>query len=146
MARYIGTVITSKPADEVYDYMADFTSVEKWDETVTEAVRIGDTPPGKGARFRVTVKLAGRENTFEYETVEAERPMRLLLRAESGSMVSLDEVTVREVAEGTELVYDAKLELKGVSKIADPILGLMFKRLGDNAARGLARELDGQVR
>jgi hypothetical protein len=140
MARYIGTILTSKPAEEVYDYMADFTSVEQWDETVTEAKRLGNQQPGKGARFSVTFKLAGRENTFE-----AERPSRLLLRAESGSVVSLDEVRVREVAEGTELVYDAKLEPKGLMKVADPALGLLFKRLGDNAAKGLARELDGQV-
>ena len=146
MARYVGRILTPKPADEVYDYMADFTSVEQWDETVTEAKLIGNQQPGKGARFSVTFKLAGRENTFEYETIEAERPLRFLLRAESGTVVSLDEVTVREVAEGTELTYDAKLEPKGLMKVADPVLGLLFKRLGDNAAKGLARELDGQVR
>jgi Polyketide cyclase / dehydrase and lipid transport len=145
MARYTGTILTSKPADEVYDYMADFTTVEQWDETVTEAKLVGNQQPGKGARFSVTFKLAGRENTFEYETIEAERPSRLLLRADSGSVTSLDEITVREVAEGTKLVYDAKLEPKGLVKVADPVLGLLFKRLGDNAAKGLARELDGQV-
>ena len=145
MARYTGTILTSKPVEEVYDYMADFTSVEEWDETVTEAKRIGNQQPGKGARFSVTFKLVGRENTFEYETVEAERPSRLLLKAESGTVTSLDVITVREVAEGTELVYDAKLEPKGLVKVADPALGLLFKRLGDNAAKGLARELNGQV-
>ncbi len=145
MARYTGTILTSKPAAEVYDYMADFRSVERWDETVTEAKLIGNQQPGKGARFSVTFKLAGRENTFEYETLAAERPSRILLRAESGTVISLDEVTIREVAEGTELTYDAKLEPKGLAKVADPVLGLLFRRLGDNAAKGLARELDGQV-
>jgi hypothetical protein len=145
MARYTGTIVTSKPAEEVYDYMADFRSVEQWDETVTEAKLVGNQQPGKGARYSVTVKLAGRENTFEYETLEADRPHRVLLKAESGSVVSLDTITVREIAEGTELVYDAKLEPKGLAKVADPVLGLLFKRLGDNAAKGLARELDGQV-
>ena len=145
MARYTGTVLTSKPAEEVFDYMADFTSVAEWDETVTEAERLGNQPPGKGARFSVTFKLAGRENTFEYETIEAERPHRLLLRAESSTVISLDEVTVREIAEGTELTYDAKLEPKGLMKLGDPALGLLFRRLGDNAAKGLARALGGEV-
>ncbi len=145
MARYTGTILTSKPAEEVYDYMADFRSVEQWDETVTEAKLIGNQQPGKGARYSVTFKFAGRENTFEYETLEADRPHRVLLKADSGNVVSLDTITVREIAEGTELVYDAKLEPKGLAKIADPALGLLFKRLGDNAAKGLARELDGQV-
>lgn len=145
MARYVGKILTSKPADEVFDYMADFTSVKEWDGTVTEAERVGGKTPGKGTEFDVTVKIAGRENTFRYETLEFERPGRLLLKAENGTVVSLDEVTVRIVGEGTELTYDAKLDPKGVAKIADPLLGLMFKRLGDQAAAGLARELDGQV-
>ncbi len=145
MARYTGKILTSKPPEEVYDYMADFRSVEQWDETVTEAKLIGNQQPGKGARYSVTVKLAGRENTFEYETIEAERPTRVLLRAENGSVISLDEVTVRETPEGTELTYDAKLEPKGLMKIAGPVLGILFRRLGDNASKGLARELDGQV-
>ena len=145
MARYTGTILTSKPAEEVYDYMADFRSVEQWDATVTDAKLIGNQQPGKGARFSVTIKFAGRETTLEYETLEAERPTRVLLKAESGTIKSIDEITVREVAEGTELTYDAKLEPKGLAKLADPALGLLFKRLGDNAAKGLARELDGQV-
>lgn len=146
MARYVGTIITSKPAEEVFAYMADFTSVEEWDETVTKAVHTGGPKAGLGARFSVTFKFAGRENTFDYETTEFEEPHRLLLRAESGTVVSLDEVTVREVAEGTELTYDANLEPKGLMKIVDPVLGLLFKRLGDQAAAGLARELGGQTR
>ncbi len=141
MARYIGTIVTSKPAEEVFDYMADFTSVKQWDETVVEASRVGDNPPGKGARFRVKFRLAGRENEFEYETVAYQRPHRVVLRAESGTVTSLDEVTVRRTAEGTELTYDAKLEPTGLMKLADPVLGLLFKRLGDNAAAGLRREL-----
>ena len=145
MARYTGTIHTPKPADEVYDFMADFTTVERWDPTVSEAKRIGNQEPGKGARYSVTFEFAGRENTFEYETIEAERPNRLLLRADSGTVTSLDEITVREVRGGTELVYDAKLEPKGLAKVAGPLLGLLFKRLGDNAAKGLARELNGRV-
>jgi uncharacterized protein YndB with AHSA1/START domain len=147
MARYIGTIQTPKPVEEVFDYMADFTSVERWDETAVRAVRLDDGPLGLGARFRVTVRFAGRENDFEYETVAFERPDRLVLRADNGSVVSEDEVTVRPLpAGGTELTYDARLQPKGVMKLADPVLGILFKRLGDNAAAGLARELDGSVR
>jgi uncharacterized protein YndB with AHSA1/START domain len=147
MARYIGTIETPKPVEEVFDYMADFTSVERWDETAVRAVRLDDGPPALGARFRVTVRFAGRENDFDYETVAFERPDRLVLRAENGSVVSEDEVTVRPLpTDGTELTYDARLQPKGLMKLADPVLGILFKRLGDNAAAGLARELDGSVR
>lgn len=146
MARYVGTIETPRALEEVFDYIADFTSVERWDETAVKAVRLDDGPPRLGARFRVTVRFAGRESDFDYETTAFERPERLVLRAESGAVVSEDEVTFRPLpAGGTELTYDARLEPKGLMRVAGPVLGLLFKRLGDNAAAGLARELDGRV-
>jgi carbon monoxide dehydrogenase subunit G len=145
MARYTGTVLTPKPAEEVYDFMADFRTVERWDRTISEAKLIGNQEPGKGARYSITFEMAGRENTLEYQTIEAERPNRLLLKAEGGAVTSIDEITVREVAAGTEVTYDAKLKLKGIAKLADPAVHLLFQRVGSNAAKGLARELDGQV-
>ena len=145
MARYVGTIATPRSPEEVFDYMADFTSVERWDETAVRAVRLDDGPVGLGARFRVTVRLAGRETDFDYETIEYERPTRLVLRAESGSVVSEDEVTVVADGTGSLLTYDAELRAKGAMKLAEPVLALLFKRLGDNAAAGLGRELDGRV-
>lgn len=145
MARYVGTILTSRPGEEVFDYMADFTSVAEWDGTVTRADRVGSKPPGLGAHFEVVVRMLGRENELCYETIEYERPHRFVLKADAGALTSVDEVRVRETAEGTELVYDAKLEPNGLMKLADPVLGLLFKRLGNQAADGLARELSGQV-
>lgn len=144
MARYVGKVLTSRPLEEVFDYVADFSSVAEWDGTVVRADRVG-AEPGADAGYEVVVRMFGRENELHYETLEFERPYRFVLRADAGSMVSLDEVTVSETAEGTQLVYDAKLEPSGLMKLADPLLGLAFKRLGNQAAAGLARELDGQV-
>lgn len=146
MARYVGRITTPKPAEEVFGYMADFTSVEQWDETAVKATRIDDGgAPGLGARFRVTVRFAGRESDFDYETIVFEPPHRLVLRAENDTVVSEDEVTVRAVAGGSELVYDAQLKPRGLMKLAEPLLAILFKRLGDNAAAGLARELGGRL-
>ena len=39
--------------------------------------------------------------------------------------------------------YTADLHLKGVLGLADPLLSLVFNRLGDRAAAGLRRQLDG---
>ena len=58
-------------------------------------------------------------------------------------VVSEDTITFHSGAGGgSEVTYDADLRPKGVMKLADPILALMFKRLGDNAKAGLERELN----
>lgn len=147
MARYVGRVWTPKPPEEAFDYLADFTKVTEWDETAKSSVLLEGPPAGSvGARFAVSVGFAGRTNEFEYATTVSQRPQRLVLRAETATILSEDEVSFRAADGGTEVTYDANLKPKGLLRVIDPILGLMFKRLGDNAAGGLARELGGRLK
>lgn len=147
MARYVGRVWTPKSAEEAFDYLADFTKITEWDETAKSSVLLEGPPAGQvGARFAVSVGFAGSTNEFEYETTVSERPHRLILRAETSSIVSEDVVSFVAVEGGTEVIYDANLKPKGLMALIDPVLNLMFKRLGDSAAGGLARELGGTLK
>ena len=115
--------------------------MREWDPTAVAAENLSGRV-GEGAEFRVVVRFAGRENEFVYTTLEYERPRRLVLRAESPTVVSLDTITVEPDAGGTAVTYDARLEPRGAMKLAGPVLKLLFRRLGDNARAGLERELN----
>lgn len=140
MAQYTDTIESPRSAEAVFDYMARFSNVTEWDPTAAEARSLGGEP-GPGARFHVLVKWMGREIPLEYETTVYERPRRLVLRAENATTISEDTVTVEPAGSGCRMTYDAQLRLKGAMRFADPLFGLLFKRLGDNAAAGLRREL-----
>ena len=144
MASYKGTVSSTRPPDEVFAYLADFRSVAEWDPTVKSAVQIDDGDPlAAGAIFRVTIKTAVSEIVLDYRTIESHRPERIVLRGENKSMVSLDTIVIRDDGQGgAEVTYDAKLELKGARKLADPLLQLAFQRLGNNARDGLRGKLN----
>jgi uncharacterized protein YndB with AHSA1/START domain len=141
VAHYVGTVPSSRSVEDAFDYLADFSSVSEWDPTAVSAENLSGHV-GPGARFRVVVRFAGSENEFNYETIEFDRPRRLVLRAESPTVVSLDTITFAPSAAGSEVTYDAQLVPKGAMRLAAPLLALLFRRLGDNAASGLARELN----
>ena len=141
MARYRGTIASPKSAEDVFDYMAMFSNVSEWDPTAAEAHPIDGNEPGLGARFHVLVRWLGRENPLEYTTTSYERPKRLVLRAENATTVSEDTITIESNGSGSEMTYDARLTLKGAIRIIDPLFTLLFKRLGDNAAKGLRRRL-----
>ena len=143
MARYKDTIDSPSSAEEVFDYMALFSNVTAWDPTAAEAHPIDGAEPGLGARFHVLVKWMGREIPLDYETTAYERPRRLVLRAENATTISEDTVTVEPAGSGCRMTYDARLQLKGAARFFDPLFGLLFKRLGDNAAAGLRRELGG---
>jgi hypothetical protein len=141
MARYVGTIESPKPALEAFDYLADFSSVAEWDPTAVRARMLGEQP-GLGTEFEVVLRFAARELPVRYRTTEFERPERLVLRAESSTVVSEDTITVRPLpGGGSEVTYDADLRAKGLMRFADPVLGVLFKRLGDNAAAGLREKL-----
>ena len=142
MARYVASVSTAKPIQEAFDYLADFSSVAEWDPSAVRAERLS-AAPGPGAEFRVVVRFAGREIPLTYRTTEFRRPQRVVLLAETPTVVSEDTITFADADGGTEITYHANLRLKGLMRFADPLLGLLFRRLGDNAVAGLRRELGG---
>lgn len=123
--------------------MAEFANVREWDPTVVEARPLQEGEPTVGSRFFVRVHWLGRDLELAYEITEFEPPRRLVLRAENATSVSEDTVEVEPHGEGSALTYDARVNLKGPARLLDPLLGLAFRRLGDNAAAGLRRELGG---
>jgi hypothetical protein len=143
MARYRGTIASPRSAEDVFDYMAMFSNVCEWDPTAAEAHPIDGNTPGPGARFYVLVRWLGREIPLEYATTSYERPNLLILRAENASTISEDTITVESIGSGSQLTYEARLTIKGWMRIIDPVFNLLFKRLGDNAAAGLRRQLSG---
>ncbi len=117
MARYHTTVRSSRRAEETFDYLSDFSTTAEWDPGVVEAERLSTGPVGMGSTFRV------------------------VLAAEAQSARSVDEITVLPTDHGSEVTYDADLRGQGLFRLADPLLGLAFRRIGERARDGLTRVL-----
>jgi carbon monoxide dehydrogenase subunit G len=141
MARYVTKVRTARPADEVFAYMADLRNFAEWDPGVKKVVQVVGEGGGPGNEFDVTVS----GTTLRYVTKEHVAPTHLLVVAESTTLVSTDRVTVAAADDGAGCIvtYDADLQLKGVFKVLAPALSLAFGRIGDRAAAGMRRVLDG---
>ena len=95
MAHYAATVNSPGSAAEVFEYLADFSSTAEWDPGVSEARRLNADPLRAGARFHVVADFLGRRVPLEYRTVEIDPPLRVVLRAETDTVVSEDTITVR---------------------------------------------------
>lgn len=147
MATYETTAETSWPIEVTFDYLAEFSNVSEWDPGVNAARTITEEALSEGARFEVEVAdLFGRPLELTYETIEIERPDRAVIRAENATIISLDTLTFEELADGgTRVTYHADLKLKGPLRLADPILRLAFKRIGDKARNGLRERLSDPV-
>ena len=139
MARYVTTVRTQQPAAEAFAYMADLRHFAEWDPGVKKVVQVKGDGAGAGAEFDVTVT----GTTLRYVTEVYQPSAELVVVAKSRTLTSTDRVTVTADGDSTLVTYDALLELNGVLRIADPLLRLAIGRIGDRAAAGLRRVLDG---
>jgi hypothetical protein len=70
MARYLATVESPRPAAEVFDYVADFTTNAEWDPGTVSADRIGGGPIGLGSECRLVVSFLRRTSRLTYRIVD----------------------------------------------------------------------------
>ena len=142
VARYMTTIQSSLPPAEAFAYMADFSNAREWDPSVPSATRSEEGPVGLGSHFDLNVRFAGRTLPMHYEIVSYEEPTVVVLQADKPTFISRDTITVSQSSGGSTVHYDALLELKGAARLFDPLLQLMFKRTGDNAAAGMRTALN----
>ena len=108
-------------------------------------------PVGCGSRFALRAGFLGRTIPLEYEIIEFEPGTRVVLRAETPFVHSIDTISFASASTGpgrhdpgsvaTVVTYDARLEPKGLARLAGPLLALAFRRIGDRAAVGLRERL-----
>jgi carbon monoxide dehydrogenase subunit G len=135
------------PIDEVFDYLADFTTSAEWDPGVVSARRLDDGPVRAGSRFDVQVRFAGRTLPMTYRVERADRPTRLELTGVSPSSTARDVIALAPDGEGhTRVTWTLEVTLTGWSRLAEPLLGPLLRRLGRKAMDGLAATLDRRSR
>ncbi len=144
MARYVVHVKSPKPPEEAFAFMADLRNFEVWDPGVVQVEQTEGDGGGSDSVFDVTVKGVPRPITLRYRTDRYEPSREIVASAESSILRSVDAISVRPRPNGCEVTYDAQLTMNGLLGAADPLLRLVFTRIGDRAAAGLIGALDGE--
>ncbi len=141
MAKYTVSVESSKSVEEAFAYMADSRNFANWDPGVLTVTQVAGDGGGPESSFDVAVKSVGGGTVLRYETVEYDEPGNLLVEARNSKFTSIDRITVVAKDEGSIVTYAAELLLNGCLSPLNPLLGLVFNRIGDRAAAGLRRVL-----
>ena len=142
MIRLEETVLTPKPRDEVFAYVADFSTTAEWDPGIRTAVRTsGDGGPG--TTYDLEATFMGRTVPVTYEVLERVDGERFVIKGETSSFVGLDTITFHDRDGATEVVYAAEFTMKGVGRFVEPLLRPVFTKLGRKAVAGLDGVLNG---
>lgn len=137
MPQYDATISCAWTVDEAFSYMSDFTNAQQWDPSVVDARRVDDGELAVDSQFDLTVRFAGRDRTLRYHVTTFAPPRKVTFVSETGTLLSRDTLSFEPRPQGCELTYHAELRLRGVAAIANPLLALLFRRLGDRARDSL---------
>ena len=141
MAHFVTTVKTSLSPDEAFDYMTDLSNLPDWDPGVSSSEQVGEGEIEKGSAFDVVA--SGAKLTYVF--IEFDRPNRAIAEANTPRLRSYDVISIEPSEGGSIVTWDATLTLKGVFKLAAPLLALMFDRIGAKAEEGLQAALPNAV-
>jgi hypothetical protein len=142
MAHYETTIESTLDPAAAFAYMADFTNASRWDPSVSRAERVGNGPIGVGSEFDLVARFGGKDVPLRYTAVEHEPPSRVVLEAHRPGFTSRDTITVAPAEGGSTVHYDAVLGFDGFRRLLDPVMQLVFARVGAHASEGLRAELN----
>ena len=137
MARYRASIDTAWTADDAFAYLSDFSTSAEWDPGVVDARRLDRGKLGEGSEFHLVAEFMGRKTPLTYRITEYDPPRAVTFVGENATVVSHDSITFETIPTGTRITYDADLRLRGALRVAEPLLGLVFNRVGDRALAGL---------
>lgn len=143
MAHYDVTISSPLSQQEAFERMATVERFEEWDAGITSSEQIAGDGPGEGSVYLLKVRgFAGGELSLEYATTSFDAPNRFVVVSDGKSLRSDDVITVVPDGDGCRVTYAADLKMKGAFAVINPVLGLVFKRIGDKAVAGLRPFLD----
>jgi carbon monoxide dehydrogenase subunit G len=128
------TFTVDKPADVVVSYLADFSNAVDWDPGTRSCERQDMGPVQVGSTWRNVSKFLGRETVLDYR-LEALQPGHLTLIGSNKTATSTDDITVRDTPpNGSEVTYQADIELHGLAWLGGPVVKAALERVGNTTA------------
>lgn len=137
------TIVVPGDIEKVFEYIADFSNTAEWDPGIVSARRTSPGPVAPGSTFELVAEFMGRQLPTTYEVVSMDPPHRIVVRGGTSRFTSTDTISLTETDDGLRIDYNAEFELKGVMRLAEPLLRGTFAKLADKAVAGLEQELSG---
>ncbi len=135
------TFHVERPIDEVFAYLADFTTTNEWDPGTVETERTsGDG--GLGTTYRNTSEFLGRRVELTYTTITHQPPHRVEFRGRNTGAVTTDSMTLTSSGSGTSVHYRAVFRFGPVlRRLAPLVAGRRLETLADETVAEIQRRL-----
>jgi hypothetical protein len=142
MVRIDGEIVIERPADGVFDFVADARNEPRYNPMMRRVEQISEGPIGVGTRFRAETVRMGRPVDMVIEFTRFERPRRIEESAHMSSMELHGALTFEPLPEGTLMRWAWDVRPRGVLKMMGPLVARMGRRQERAVSRGLKALLE----
>lgn len=125
----------------VVDYLKDFSHATEWDPGTEKCEQLGAGPVQVGTQWHNTSKIAGVSTELTY-TLEKLTDDTIVFVGKNDTATSTDTITVRPHESGSEITYEAVIEMSGAAKLASPLVKLVFEKIGSDTEDDMIKVLN----
>ncbi|MEZ5101336.1 MAG: SRPBCC family protein [Thermoleophilia bacterium] len=130
-----------RPAGQVFAYAGDLRNLADWDPAVVASSATTAGPYGVGTELLLEAGLLGGRMRLRYRVVAYEPPRLVRMAGGGRRWSSVDTLTVTPTGRGSEVAYDADVELRGPLRLAAPLVAVLLAAGGARALAGLRKAL-----
>ena len=127
--------------EQTFEYLADFSTAAEWDANTKSSDLVSGEATSEGAEYRVVTEFAGRDLTLTYRTTELQRPGKIVFQSGTAVADIEDVITITPDGSGSKVSSEANIKPRSIAIVLDPLFSLIFKRVGDRAAKSLKETL-----
>lgn len=135
MARYRTSLIIKRPLAETFAFFSDFRNAPSWDPQTKRARKATEGDIGVGTTFVLVGGALGLEFDLPYHVVGYDAPNQFILEGENRVFRYRDVIDFTAEGDHTRMSYFATLRFRGLLRVGNPLMRLMFQRIGDHATR-----------
>ncbi len=136
------TTTFARPAQEVFELVADFGNLADWDPMFDESMRLDEGPLDVGSRFKVKGSMAGQAIDLDMEVVEYNHPQRIVVEGTGDGLRTKEDISVVPTAEGCEVTYHSAFETDKPDMV-DAATKPAFVAIGKRAINGMQEWIRG---
>lgn len=138
----VSRTFTVQPAPAVViDYLKDFGNAEEWDPGTQRCRRLDSGPIAIGSRWHNESKIMGISTELTYELTQLSEDT-VQFTGSNEKSTTTDTLTIRPHGDGSEITYDAVIEIEGAFKLAEPVTKLVFERIGSETEEDMQQILN----
>ena len=145
MATVEGEIYIDRPPEVVFDVVADERNEPLYNPKMSAVSLLSDAQIDSGSRFAATMKSRMRTFSMMIEFTDFERPTRLGSVSTVGTMRTVGALTFKPKGSGTVMNWSWDIGLRGMTKIAAPIVSWMGRRQERSIWTGLKTMLEAEV-